>query len=216
MEIKYKSYKELPIKKFFELEDYINNTDDELVKLVSVLSVLCDTDEDTISNLEIGEINELKNQLGWLSESPNIQKNFKSKTIELPVFGKCVIDTDLRKFTISQYIDFQTFWNKMNTNPEMLLSVFVIPKGKKYADGYDTAELIDVISNNIDIITAREMSFFILKRLVNSIVNTLIFLESQMKMKRVLTMNKQKKQLIMEKIEEIKQLKAAVRTIGCV
>lgn len=215
--VKYKSYNELSINKFFELNTKMNEAEDnELDKLVVTLSVLCDTDENSIYSLSIGEITELKEQIEWLTIAPDFDKTKEFKTIELPDFGKCNIDTKLKHFTISQYIDFQAFYKLADEHPEYLLSVFVLPDKHNYNDGYDQDELINSLANNIDIITARELTFFILKRLVNSIVSTLTFLEAQMKAKKVLTWNKEKKKIIAEKIEELKDMKEAIRLLGFV
>lgn len=216
MKLKYNSYNDLTINKFYELHEAMTSENDDIDKIVSVAAVLCDVDENTICDMNIGDIADLKEQLVWLNEEPDYNVKFKCKYIDLPNFGKCKIDANMKNFTISQYIDFQTFYKDIKTNPERLMSVVIIPEKHKYCEGYDAFELMEDIRNNVDIITAKQICFFIVSRLVNSIVNTLTCLENNLMAKKILTWKKSKRKELQQHINQLRATKEMVRTLGCV
>ncbi|MBQ2396802.1 MAG: hypothetical protein II304_07220 [Bacteroidales bacterium] len=48
---------------------------------------------------------------------------------------------DLTKITAAQFVDFQNYSKAKPMKFEDLLSVFIVPKGREYNDGYDMAEV---------------------------------------------------------------------------
>lgn len=66
----------------------------------------------------------------------------------------------IENLTVAQYVDFQQYVKEKPQSLAKLLSVFVIPKGKQYNEGYDIEDVIDELNNNLDIVTANELSAF--------------------------------------------------------
>lgn len=163
LELKYKNWKDININVFQRLQNAINNAEfdeieslNELNKGIAMLSVLCDVEEDTIALLTKSEYEKLIAQTSFLSEMPKV--NVEDKYI---INGKKYrLFLTLKDMTISQYIDFQTYYQDFNKNFAECLSCFLIPEGKKYGEGYDVAEVISDIGKYMSITDANSIMFF--------------------------------------------------------
>ena len=171
MELKKKSWRDVSINEYFDLKEKLDDgTLNEYDKEVIKLAFITEQDEDKIWSLSINEFRALQVQSLWMQEFP-ISDNPKFSTIKINK-ETYNIDTNLQNFTIAQYIDFQSFYSKRKSNERVLgniLACFIIPKGHKYAEGYDIQELVSTLNNNLDILTANEIMFFFLKRYLISI-----------------------------------------------
>ena len=142
--------------------------DSDLEKSVGYLSVLMSKPEDELWSLNIMELRNLLENTKWLFESEfTFNKHpFKHLTINGEKYDICV---DIMKFSVAQYADFQIYWDK-RTDPNYmakLMTIFVIPKGKKYNEGYDVLELADILEENISITDFNSICFFFLLDLLN-------------------------------------------------
>lgn len=170
VDILYKGWSEIPLSLYKDLKDVVDSNDDEINKEVTLLSLLSNTDEETIWNLPISDITTLRGKLSFLQET-TFNKNFNSKRIKIGD-REYDIDIDLNKFTYSQYVDFQTLYREAakNGNEAQLMSVFLVPKGKKYNNGYDIVEEIDYLNKHCSIQLYNEIMFFFLKKSANLMV----------------------------------------------
>lgn len=165
--MKINSWSECSVSDYFRLREI---TSDDLMepadKEVAVISVLSGLSEDEIWGLSITDFKELQSKTLWTS-TPVMRPLDKIRFRNIEINGeKYAVETDITKFTVAQYIDFQTFWQKKHEEQYIssILACFIIPKGKDYADGYDINKLKDDIMYCLDIQTAYEiMSFFLLR-----------------------------------------------------
>lgn len=189
-----KSWRDVTIDEYFELVDKLNDPElEETDKEVYKLSFINNIPEDDIWNLNIGEFRKLQVESLWMDDF-KIQEDVKFKSLDING-SKYTIDTNLQNFTVAQYIDFQTFFPKRNTNPRVLgniLACFIIPQGKEYASGYDISELVRSINSNLDILTANEIMFFFLKQYLISIRVTANYFNWTLKRLKKKTKNKEK------------------------
>ena len=192
----YKKIKEITERKF----------DSELEKGIAVLSVLCDVNEDEVYSLPITQLKGLLDSIAWMNEPYTFDKHWKADTITING-EKYDIVADINKFTVAQYADFQIYWDKRDDVDYMakLLSVFIIPKGKTYNDGYDIVELIDILENNISINIWNSINFFFLKDLMRSIEASLYY-------SLWVTMKMIWKEKNKEKKKELKEMKKKLLT----
>ena len=169
MELKKKSWRDVSINEYFDLKEKLDDgTLNEYDKEVIKLAFITEQDEDKIWSLSINEFRALQVQSLWMQEFP-ISDNPKFSTIKINK-ETYNIDTNLQNFTIAQYIDFQSFYSKRKSNERVLgniLACFIIPKGHKYAEGYDIQELVSTLNNNLDILTANEIMFFFSQAISN-------------------------------------------------
>lgn len=163
MELKYKNWKEISINTFKRLQEAIKDapvTDDETLNAlnnnIAMLSVLCDVDEDTIVSLTTTEYVRLVNECNFLIDMPKVKitDNYTINGKEYEVF------LSLRNMTVAQYVDFQTFYKEREKYFSELLACFIIPKGMKYGEGYDIADVVKDIGEHFSIVDANSIMFF--------------------------------------------------------
>lgn len=219
MELKKKtSWRDVSINEYLTLKKIVEDNDlQEYDKEVKLIAFVNNISEDEVWNLPINEFRRLQVEKTWMTEF-NLDENVKFKKINIGK-QKYNIDTNLQHFSVAQYIDFQTLWPQQKKNPEYMkniLACFIIPEGKNYSDGYDVAELVNTIGDNIDILTANEIMFFFLKQYLISIRATANYFNWQIaKMKRR-TKDKEKMENLEKswndmKTQMIDQLKSSTR-----
>lgn len=69
---------------------------------------------------------------------------------------------DIKDLTTGQYIDYQTYMqdNEDFKNLAKVLSVFIVPKGKTYNEGYDVEDVIRELDEHLSIQIALGVCFF--------------------------------------------------------
>lgn len=73
---------------------------------------------------------------------------------------------DFEKMTAGQFIDFQQLCGDVEKNAVPLLSVYLVPAGKNYNDGYDIREVQRAIADNLSVQDSMEvLAFFLAKSL---------------------------------------------------
>lgn len=199
MSKKHKSWKDVTIAEYFSLVDKLSDESlNEYDKVVAKLAFAEGCDEQDIWNLSINEFTNKQVEALWI-DNFDFSTDVKFKSISI-CGDKYLVDTNLQNFTVAQYIDFQTFWPKRKENWKIygnILACFLIPEGKKYADGYDISEIVDTINNNLDIVTANELMFFFLKQSLISTRATVNYFNFLMK-----RMTKKLGKKKMEKLEK--------------
>lgn len=182
LNFKIKSWREISINNYYEICDICDDDSlGEAEKNILVLSILTGMDEQQIYDLPIMEVREAMSKLSFLDDF-KINENVNFKKINI-CGDKYIVDADLTHFTTAQYIDFQTLWTKQDLRKYYgnILACFIIPKGKKYGQDYDINELAETLRDEIDIMTANEILFFYLKKLVISIKSSIIYLDKMKK-----------------------------------
>lgn len=193
-----RSYNELPIGKYLRIVQELQaEGKEDIDRLVTIIAILNDMAEDDVLNLPIAEFTTLSEATTFLyGEQP---KHTGRVTDKLKLDGKVYkLTTNVNKLTTAQYIDFQTFAKDPQTYLVELLSVFIIPEGKTYNDGYDIMEVQRTIRENITAPHATAIVGFFLQKLKNSAIGMLIYLGWKMKRRA------KKNPKTMEKIEDLK------------
>jgi hypothetical protein len=208
IELKYKSWNDISVNTFNKLKDIRVNSNDSIEILdsnITLLSILCDVDEDTIADLTTSEFSTLLSQTTFLKDMPKvkIQEYYKINGKEYQVF------LSMKNMTVSQYIDFQTFYKEQDKYFKELLACFIIPKGKKYGVGYDVQEVIDDIGNHLSIVDANSILFFFVL-LYQSLTKAMLTYSIQQMKKAKRKMNKEEREKIDLAIEEVKRVKNLV------
>lgn len=210
MKLKYNKWEDISIKKFDEINNilsHINNVnEDEALEInINLLSILCDVSVEEIEDLPLTEFSKLVKQTEFLKEMPKVE--IKDNYV---INGKkYVLCANVSKMTTAQYIDYQTLVKNADKNVKELLSVFLIPKGKKYGE-YDLEEVINDIYNYFPITDARAVSFFFTLVLQSLTKATLISLERRTKKELKKTKTKEEKEKIEILLETIRLSKDSI------
>lgn len=176
------NYNKLTIGKYQEVLEAIRDYEDEHERNTALIAVLSDQEPDEVLNLSLSEYKARVDGLRFLLEEPvqaPIKNRYRIGNMELDLCA------DLSKLTAGQYIDYQTFIKDVEKNMVELLSVFLIPKGKKYGD-YDMGEVHEAIRENLSICDALGLSAFFLalsQALIESTLTSLIRRMKRMKRK---------------------------------
>lgn len=174
------SYRELPIGKYLEICEIARDENvDPLTEQVKIISILTDESEEDILRLPIAEYKDMSRRLTFLSKAydgeTRIAKSYRIGGMEL------IPEKDLSKITTAQFIDFQTFSKEGERYYVEVLSTLMIPKGKKYNEGYDIANVHKAIRENLSVADVLSLSAFFLEKWLRSIKDSAIFSISEIR-----------------------------------
>lgn len=155
------NYRDLTIGAWAEIARITKDKDKEEIDIqVQVLSVLTGKSEAFLLNLPLDEYSNLARRMQFLEFVlpdffQGVSEVYKLDGIELvPV-------TDRRKVTTAQYVDFQSFHQAGRDEYIVeILSCLLVPKGKKYSQDYDIAEVQDAIRNGMNVYEAMSLYGF--------------------------------------------------------
>ena len=183
----------ISIDKYYEIKDILDDEeDDDITKNVKMVAVITDKDEDEVWSMDMAEAGEYISKLTFLNKF-ELPKNPNMK-IKLPNYD-LVVMKDVTKINVAQYVDFQNFVKlPLREGMEKILSIFLIPEGCKYNEGYDIIDLQKVIRENMSFRVAEGLLSFFLNRYGRSLVHSLAYCKRQMK--------KMKNKEMMEKLEK--------------
>lgn len=206
-----KSWRDVSINLYKEIADVWNDEGvTQAEKEIALISLLSGINESEVWNMPITEIEVLREQIKWANDF-DFNKNIKCNKLNV---GKYNLKAhfDVGRITYSQFVDFQALMSEDDKDLASIIACFFIPKGCKYNEGYDLAELIETINNELDIVTANEVCFFLFRRLANSIKGSLKSYMVKMKVMRKLMRMKPIERERMILMEE--NLKGLISTLG--
>ena len=213
MELKYKNWNDISIKKFDEIKNALKtNFNNELEANLELLAVLCDVDIQEVENLPLTEFSRLLKQTDFIVKMPKVEIKDKY-VINGKKYNVCL---SVNKMTTAQYIDYQTFGKDIDGNLKNLVSVFLIPEGNKYGE-YDLEEVIDELYNNMPIADAYSVCFFFTLQLQSLTKVTLSYLERKIRKEMKKEKDKIRKEKIMMGLEQIQRVKHLLNDgAGCI
>ena len=188
------------IQKYYELKDIIEDPDqDDITKNVRLVAVMLDKDEQEIWDMELSEAGNYIRALSFLDKF-EIPRN-PSMNITLPGY-RIEVMKDVTKINMAQYVDYQNFIRMpLRESMDKLLSIFLIPKGKKYNEGYDIIDLQKTIRENLSFRVAEGLLGFFLRKWGESLVRSLDYYRKAAEKEE----NPQKKKEMTEMLEQIKK-----------
>lgn len=174
-----KKYEDLPVGKYKQLVEIAkrgNIAEDE--QNIAIVAILADMTEEEVERMPYVEMRALFAQAGFLYETPKEEKVKRSYQV-----GRfdCEVVAKPEKLTTAQYTDFKQLASLADEKPEVVLSIFLVPKGKAYCEGYDIEELQNDIREHLPIGAGLAILAFFLRRLQRSTESTLIYSASLMK-----------------------------------
>lgn len=182
---KYNWY-DITLYQFNKLQELIK-IEDETERLVAITELVLGSE---VVNLPINEFKKEAQKLDFLKEP--IPDKIPPKKVELNG-RKYYIDSLLGNITTAQYVDFVN--HSKGGDMAKMLSVFIIPEGHKYNDGYDMLQVIADIEL-LPIPVVNSTAFFFKRQLLKFIQ---IFQSYSVKQIRKLKLPKGEKEQ-MEKI----------------
>lgn len=129
----------------------------EELKIKGLVTLIFDID---LNDIPINKLDYYISQLNFLSEkipTREIQKFYTINGHNYKLFR------DINKLTSGQYLDYQNYLKQPQIEYNKLLSVLLIPDGKKYLDGYDIEEVHEDLLH-INVIDLNSISNFLLRQ----------------------------------------------------
>ena len=123
-------WNDINIRTWMKIKDYLT-PGDEITNTIGIVAGVWGLDEDEVSNMSLDEFNSYIKKLEFMSSEP-----VPSMPKDRYVLNGREYDLvmDIRKVTAGMWIDFQS---TPKDDYIGLLSIFMIPRGKTYNEGYD-------------------------------------------------------------------------------
>lgn len=195
------NYKHLPIGLHQQIIE-INRQEDveDLHKQVLIIAVLAGKEEEEIYSLPIEEYTELAKKSLFLTKEyegdVRVAQLYKVRDWELvPV-------DDFRKINTAQYIDFQTFSKGGEDKIVEILSTLLVPKGKKYNQGYDVLQLQQDLRENLSVADALTLFAFFFAKFQSLIKTSLIYSKAEAKK----IQDRETREKMLKKVERAEEL----------
>ena len=207
MKIKYKTG-DLSISKYQRtLEIFKDNSKSDLDKNIEILAIYCDEEVGNIMKMTPEKVGFYIAQMTEMIKNykTNYSKRLKSLKINDVLYK---INYDVTKLNVSQYVDYQMILQRNDYigNLDSLLSVFIIPKGKNYNEGYDVDEVRQLIADNITLDVALSILFFSAKKSMSLIKRKIMYCKALMKVMRWKSKKKVEKENLKIVLEQMKEL----------
>lgn len=189
------NYKALTLGRFMKIDAILRSGEDEVQQQVEIIAVLADMDADDVLQLPLGDYAKYAKQTAFLRvpcKPTEITDGYRWRDL-LPV-------ADFRKINTAQYIDFQTFAKDFPATLPEILSVFMVPEGKAYNDGYDPAAVQQQV-REMPLADALGLAAFFFGKFSALIVDSLTSWGAEMR-----KADPQKKKELTKKIAEVQAL----------
>ena len=201
-----KSYKEMPIGLFFRVQALILNEPDEQEWAVPVLALLTGRTDADLLNAPLTEFSSLMRQADFLCRPPEtgrVKASYKAGDFDL------VPTLQTNKVTAAQYIDFQSYCKTEDDAARVVgvLSCMLVPRGKRYCDGYDAGAVQDAIREHMTVEDALSLNAFFFDALDKSAERTLIYSERMLRRIEKMTDSPRKEKSLQRARTQLETLK---------
>ena len=156
--VKSKSWKDVTLKQYYQIRDTMIAQDEYTA--FNLIDIIYGIDS---QSLTINKITPYLRTLDFLKDEPAVVPLKKKYNINGTVY--CV-DIALPNVTTGQFVDWRNYLNRGDAQDKMenILSVFFIPEGHNYGDGYDITKVQEDLLC-LDYQTIYSASFFFKKQL---------------------------------------------------
>lgn len=188
-----RDWSNITLKDWYEIQNILS-VEDEYTTF-NLLDYLYGIDS---TNMPVVEVYKYTNALSFLNNTEAY------KTIQLEdkytINGTTYVGfLDLTKVTVAQFIDYQNYVKENPIKYEDVLSVFILPEGHTYNDGYDMGKVKEDILE-LPFVVVQKVAFFLGKQLQTFVSLFLCYLK--MEMKEMKGIDKKKKKLLIDNLDK--------------
>lgn len=148
------SWDEVTISQFIEFQQILEANISDTYKAVNLISTFTGEEVDFLEDLPIVVYQKLYKQLDFISTDIPTTKYKKEYILN---GNKYMVNADITGISTAQYIDYQAYGKEGNLID--MMSLWLIPEGHSYGDGYDIMKVKKDISR-MKLIDVRAVSFF--------------------------------------------------------
>lgn len=188
-----KTWKDITLRQFNKIQDLLQEIDEYTT--LNIIDVIYNVDSADMPAMEV--MNKYAHSLDFLMTTiPTNEKLKETYTINQREYNSNI---NLTQMTTAQFVDYQNYSKENPVDISKCLSVFIIPKGHTYNDGYDLKQVQDDIKD-LDMVTINTLAFFFKKSYILLLETTLLCLTQDMKKMNIPT---QKKEEILNQLKQI-------------
>ena len=188
-----KTWKDITLRQFNKIQDLLQEIDEYTT--LNIIDVLYDVDSANLPAMEV--MNKYAHSLDFLMTT--IPTNEKLKDTYIINQREYNSNINLTQMTTAQFVDYQNYSKDNPVDISKCLSVFIIPKGHTYNDGYDLKQVQEDIKD-LDMVTINTLSFFFKKLYILLLETTLLCLTQDMEKMNIPT---EKKEEILNQLKQI-------------
>ena len=188
-----KTWKDITLRQFNKIQDLLQEIDEYTT--LNIIDVLYDVDSADMPAMEV--MNKYAHSLDFLMTT--IPTNEKLKDTYIINQREYNSNINLTQMTTAQFVDYQNYSKENPVDISKCLSVFIIPKGHTYNDGYDLKQVQEDIKD-LDMVTINTLAFFFKKLYILLLETTLLCLTQDMKKMNIPT---EKKEEILNQLKQI-------------
>ena len=193
------NYRNLPVGKWLEILEFSRDENvDALEQQVKTIAILTGLTEDEVLALPIMEYKSLAGKTKFL------EKEYEGKLQIAKSYGLdgmvLIPVKDFTKITTAQYVDYQTFSKEGEMYLVQTLYTLIVPKRKKYNDGYDMDAVQQAIRDNLSVADVLSLYAFFLTKWVKSIKDSQTYLDKEIKK----IPNKLMREKLMKQVQEMR------------
>lgn len=169
------SWEDMSINQFITLNQTLQADIPETYKTVNVVSILTGISVEEIEKMPITVFTALKNRLDFLNTDIPKVKHEDKYNLNGRIY---VLNADISSITTAQYIDYQTYIKE--NNPIQMMSLWLIPEGHQYNDGYSMEQvLLDI--QDMCFLDVQSIAFFLQLQFATSILILRDYFKKEMK-----------------------------------
>lgn len=188
-----KTWKDITLRQFNKIQDLLQEIDEYTT--LNIIDVIYDVDSADMPAMEV--MNKYAHSLDFLMTTiPTNEKLKETYTINQREYNSNI---NLTQMTTAQFVDYQNYSKENPVDISKCLSVFIIPKGHTYNDGYDLKQVQDDIKD-LDMVTINTLAFFFKKSYILLLEITLLCLTQDTKKMNIPT---EKKEEILNQLKQI-------------
>ena len=188
-----KTWKDITLRQFNKIQDLLQEIDEYTT--LNIIDVLYDVDSADMPAMEV--MNKYAHSLDFLMTT--IPTNEKLKDVYTINQREYNSNINLTQMTTAQFVDYQNYSKENPVDISKCLSVFIIPKGHTYNDGYDLKQVQEDIKD-LDMVTINTLAFFFKKSYILLLETTLLCLTQDTKKMNIPT---EKKEEILNLLKQI-------------
>lgn len=158
--------------KMAALKDKLFEEPDEFT--YETIAILNNITLDDVLNMPINDVRKKAEDMVFLNKKPEVSK---VKDYYMLNGKKYCVFKDINDITTAQYIDFQTYAKNIEKHLDCFLSIFLIPEGKKYNDGYRIIDAQKDIREHLTIVDAMSIAAFFFSKYQKLTKRTILLLK---------------------------------------
>lgn len=198
------NYNDLSLGRYMKIDKILRTPAEEIDKQVQIVAILADMNEKDVLTLPLADYASMAAQVAFLGTYCEPEQTDPEA---MDLNGMHLVPTkDLTKIITAQYVDFQVFSKDFPSTLPELLSVFLVPEGKTYNEGYDVADVQKAVLE-MPLPKAMGLSAFFFKSFCDSIADSATSLSREI---RKMPEGREKEELK----KKIREAEALLSSIG--